>query len=44
MHREDEIDAMCADGRITDAKTLIGLLWLQKSRAGTWPLRWQPAP
>ena len=35
---------MCRDGRITDAKTLIGLLWLQKSRAGAWPLRWQPAP
>lgn len=44
LHREDEIDAMCADGRITDAKTLIGLMWLQKSRAGAWPLRWQPAP
>ena len=44
VHPEDEIDAMCRDGRITDAKTLIGLLWLQKSRAGAWPLRWQPAP
>ena len=44
VHREQDIDAMCADGRITDAKTLIGLMWLQKSRASTWPLRWQPAP
>jgi ADP-ribose pyrophosphatase len=44
VHREQEIDAMCADGRITDAKTLIGLMWLQKSRAGAWPLHWQPAP
>jgi ADP-ribose pyrophosphatase len=44
VHREDEIDAMCRDGRITDAKTLIGLLWLQKSRAGAWPLQWRPAP
>jgi ADP-ribose pyrophosphatase len=35
---------MCADGRITDAKTLIGLMWLQKSRVGAWPLQWQPAP
>lgn len=44
VHGEHEIDAMCADGRITDAKTLIGLMWLQKSRAGAWPLHWQPAP
>lgn len=43
-HSEAEIDAMCADGTITDAKTLIGLLWLQKWRAGLWPLQWQPAP
>jgi ADP-ribose pyrophosphatase len=44
VHGEAEIDAMCADGRLTDAKTLIGLLWLQKWRAGLWPLQWQPAP
>jgi ADP-ribose pyrophosphatase len=43
-HSEAEIDAMCACGDITDAKTLIGLLWLQKYRAGLWPLTWQPAP
>jgi len=43
-HSEAEIDAMCACGEITDAKTLIGLLWLQKYRAGSWPLVWQPAP
>jgi ADP-ribose pyrophosphatase len=43
-HSEAEIDAMCARGDITDAKTLIGLLWLQKYRAGLWPLSWQPAP
>ena len=36
--------ASCASGEITDAKTLIGLLWLQKWRAGLWPLRWQAAP
>lgn len=43
-HSEAEIDALCARGEITDAKTLIGLLWLQKSRSGAWPLAWQPAP
>ncbi len=42
-HSEAEIDALCASGGITDAKTLIGLLWLQKYRAGLWPLTWQPA-
>ena len=31
-------------GELTDAKTLIGLLWLQNWRAGHWPLVWQPAP
>jgi ADP-ribose pyrophosphatase len=43
-HSEAEIDALCAGGGITDAKTLIGLMWLQKYRAGLWPLTWQPAP
>jgi ADP-ribose pyrophosphatase len=27
-------------GQITDAKTLIGLLWLAHWRAGRWPLQW----
>ncbi len=40
----DEIDAWCAEGGITDAKTLVGLLWLQRWRAGAWPLVWRPAP
>jgi ADP-ribose pyrophosphatase len=44
LHTEVEVDAMCASGAITDAKTLIGLLWLQKWRSGRWPLAWQPAP
>jgi ADP-ribose pyrophosphatase len=34
----------CRDGLITDAKTLIGALWLQNWRAGTWPLQWQANP
>lgn len=40
----DELDALCAQGEVTDAKTLIGLLWLQKWQSGLWPLAWQPAP
>ena len=43
-HTVEELDALCARGEVTDAKTLIGLLWLQKWRAGLWPLAWQPAP
>ncbi len=43
-HSAAELDAMCARGEVTDAKTLIGLLWLQKWHAGLWPLHWQAAP
>jgi ADP-ribose pyrophosphatase len=44
VHDEATIDALCARGEVTDAKTLIGLLWLQKWRSGQWPLAWRPAP
>lgn len=37
----DELDAMAARGELTDAKTLVGLQWLQRWRAGAWPLVWQ---
>ncbi|HOB93196.1 MAG TPA: NUDIX hydrolase [Aquabacterium sp.] len=37
---EAELDALAARGELTDAKTLIGLQWLQKWRAGQWPLTW----
>ncbi len=40
----DELDALAARGELTDAKTLIGLLWLQRWRAGAWPLAWHGAP
>lgn len=39
---EAELAAMVGRGDITDAKTMIGLLWLQKSRSGEWPLVWRP--
>lgn len=41
---QDELEAMAARGELTDAKTLIGLLWLGQWRAGRWDLRWQPGP
>ena len=39
----DELDAAACSGALTDAKTLVGLLWLHRWRAGRWPLEWQPA-
>lgn len=39
----DELDALAARGELTDAKTLIGLLWLHKLRSGDWSLDWRPA-
>ncbi|MET0209620.1 MAG: NUDIX hydrolase [Burkholderiaceae bacterium] len=41
LHSEAELDRMAMTGKITDAKTLIGLMWLQRWRAGAWPLNWQ---
>jgi ADP-ribose pyrophosphatase len=41
------VDALCAAaqcGELTDAKTLIGLLWLQNWQAGRWSLVWHSAP
>ena len=35
------LEQQAARGAITDVKTLIGLMWLQKWRAGLWPLSWQ---
>jgi ADP-ribose pyrophosphatase len=37
------LDAAAGRGEVTDAKTLIGLQWLQRWRAGAWPLTWRPA-
>lgn len=39
----DQLDELARRGELTDAKTLIGLLWLQNWRAGRWPLAWRPA-
>jgi len=40
---EAELDALASRGELTDVKTLIGLQWLQKWRAGLWTLDWVPA-
>ena len=34
---------LAADGELTDAKTQIGLLWLEHLAAGRWKPRWQSA-
>lgn len=39
-----ELLQWCADGRVTDAKTLAGVLWLQNVLNGTWKLDWQRLP
>jgi ADP-ribose pyrophosphatase len=38
-----ELDALAAGGEMTDAKTLIGLLWLSRWQRGEWLLDWQVA-
>lgn len=41
FHSTEELDALAAGGQLTDAKTLIGLLWLQRWQSGAWVLDWQ---
>jgi ADP-ribose pyrophosphatase len=41
---EAELDAAAGRGELTDAKTLIALMWLQKWRRGDWALQWFTAP
>lgn len=38
-----ELLQWCGQGRVTDAKTLAGALWLQQVLQGNWPLQWGPA-
>ena len=40
----DELLTWCAEGKVTDAKTLSGLLWLQNVLSGRWVLDWQVPP
>lgn len=38
----EELEAAACAGTLTDAKTLVGMLWLRHWRDGRWPLVWQP--
>ncbi len=40
----EELADLARRGELTDAKTLIGLMWLQNWRSGRWPLDWRAAP
>lgn len=40
---ETDLAAAIGRGEVTDAKPMIGLLWLQRWRSGEWPLDWRPA-
>jgi ADP-ribose pyrophosphatase len=40
----DALQALVLSGEVTDMKTVLGLLWLQRWRCGGWPADWQPAP
>jgi ADP-ribose pyrophosphatase len=37
----DQLLRWCADGSVTDAKTLAAALWLQNVLSGAWTLPWQ---
>ena len=37
----DELEDLARRGELTDAKTLIGMLWITHWRAGRWDLQWQ---
>jgi len=39
----EELLHWCMQGKVTDAKTLAGALWLQNVLAGNWALDWRPA-
>ena len=38
-----ELMGWCAAGQVTDAKTMVGMLWLQNMLSGAWELKWQAA-
>lgn len=38
-----ELMNWCGNGKVTDAKTLTGMLWLQNVQSGLWSLDWQAA-
>lgn len=36
----EELEDWMRDGQLTDVKTIVGMMWLAKFRAGVWPLQW----
>ncbi len=42
-HTAAELDELAFKGELTDAKTLIGMLWLKNWQQGAWPLDWNEA-
>ncbi|HEX5355023.1 MAG TPA: NUDIX hydrolase [Aquabacterium sp.] len=36
----EELENWMRDGQLTDVKTIVGMMWLSKYRAGLWPLEW----
>jgi ADP-ribose pyrophosphatase len=40
----EELESSALRGELTDAKSLVGLLWLRHWREGRWPLEWATAP
>jgi ADP-ribose pyrophosphatase len=40
----EELEAAVVRGELTDAKSLVGLLWLNRWQAGHWPLDWKLVP
>jgi ADP-ribose pyrophosphatase len=38
---QQELEDWMRDGQLTDAKTIVGMMWLRQWRAGLWPLDWQ---
>ena len=38
-----ELMDWCGNGQVTDAKTIVGMLWLHNVLSGAWTLNWQTA-
>ena len=38
---QQELEDWMRDGQLTDAKTVVGMMWLSQWRAGRWSLPWQ---
>lgn len=41
---QGELEAWMQQGQLTDAKTIVGMMWLRQWRASAWPLDWQDVP